>query len=148
MEIFMKHKLLLTAIVSVLSLAPSLRAKACEASTLDGSYAGTVSGHNANGVPVAYQAIAHFNGAGEFSLSAFTEVQNGAVLVANASASGGTYTVNADYSGVIEIPTAAGVFKFNILIIGPQFGQFQMLETDGNATATGNAVRQEIEREH
>ena len=39
---------------------------------------------------IAYQAIATFDGAGRFSLSAFTEVQNGVVLVANASASGGT----------------------------------------------------------
>ena len=143
----MKHKLLLSVIAPVLSLAPPLRAEACQASTLNGGYAGTVSGQNTNGVPVAYQAIAHFDGAGKFSLSGFTEVQNGAVLVANASASGGTYTVNADCSGVIEIPTPAGTFKFNILITGLQFAQFQMLETDGSATATGNAIRQQNDRD-
>lgn len=37
-------------------------------------------------------------------------------MVANASASGGTITVNADCSGVIQIPTPGGIFKFNILL--------------------------------
>ena len=142
----MKNKLLLSAVLSVLSLAPALGAEACRASALNGSYTGTVSGHDVNGIPVAYQAIAHFNGAGKFSLSGFTEVQNGTVVVADASASGGTYTVNPDCSGVMEIPTPAGTFKFNILITGRRFSQFQMLETDGTATTAGNAVRQEIDQ--
>jgi hypothetical protein len=117
----------------------------CAARTLAGSYAGTVSGHNTSGVPVAYQAIAHFDGAGHFDLSGFTYVQDGAVLVSNASATGGTYQINPDCSGSIQISTTGGTFRFAILITGKKASQFQMLETDGTATTSGNAVMQSLE---
>ncbi|MDQ2840226.1 MAG: hypothetical protein M3Y72_04140 [Acidobacteriota bacterium] len=138
------RKLLFVAVAGVLiSATGTVFGKTCDATDLRGSYAGTVAGHNTEGVPVAYQAIAHFDGSGGFSLSGFTYVANGAVLVSNASASGGTYTVNRDCSGSIQITSNGQTFKFAILITGPDLSQFQMLETDGSATTTGNAVKQE-----
>ena len=126
--------------------ASTLVGQPCNVETLNGSYAGTVAGHNTSDVPVAYQAIAHFDGAGSFSLSGFTFVMNGVVLVDNASASGGTYTVNRDCSGSLQITSNGQTFKFAILLTGRDFSQFQMLETDGSATTTGNAVKQHRDR--
>ena len=128
-------------------LSGSLFGQSCNLSSLRGSYAGTVAGHTPNGTPVAYQAIAHFDGSGGFSLSGFTYVSNGTVLVSDASASGGTYTVKRDCSGSIQIESNGQTFKFAILITGPDLSQFQMLETDGSATTTGNAVKQEQDKE-
>jgi len=128
---------------SLLSGSGNLFAQSCNLSTLQGSYAGTVAGHTPNGAPVAYQAIAHFDGSGGFSLSGFTYVANGTVIVNDATATGGTYTVNRDCSGSIQITSDGQTFKFAILITGPDLSQFQMLETDGSATTSGNAVKQE-----
>ncbi len=145
----MNQRVLFSMMFSVLLLTSQLWAgDSCKVSKLQGSYAGTVSGQNTSGMPVASQAIAHFDGAGKFFLTGFTEVQNGIVLVANASASGGTYTVNADCSGVIQIATPAGTVKFNILLTGRGLSQFQMVETDGAATTAGNAVLQDLTEDH
>ena len=133
---------LLTSVCSIGLAGAAPGGPACKIDTLAGSYAGTVSGHNTGGAPVAYQAIAHFDGAGHFSLSGFTDVENGTVLVSNASASGGTYQVNPDCSGSIQITAGGGTFRFAILVTGRNASQFQMLETDGAATTTGNAVLQ------
>jgi hypothetical protein len=89
---------------------------------------------------------AHVSGsAGQFNLSAFTYVQNGTVLISDASATGGAYQINSDCSGSIQISTTGGTFRFAILITGKKASQFQMLETDGTATTSGNAVMQSLE---
>ncbi len=138
------HKLFIfPAAVFLLSAAGPVFGQSCTVESLRGSYAGTVSGHNVSNVPVAFQAIAHFDGSGNFTLSGFTYVENGAVVVSNASASGGTYTVNRDCSGSIQITSNGQTFQFAILLTGRDLSQFQMLETDGSATTAGNAVRQE-----
>lgn len=80
---------------------------------------------------------------GSFSLSSFTYVSNGMVIVSDATASVGTYRVNRDCGGLIQIISNGQTFKFAILIAGPNQSQFQMLETDDSATTTGNAVKQE-----
>ncbi len=128
---------------ALLSGSGRLFGQSCNLSSLQGSYAGTVAGHTPSGTPVAYQALAHFDGSGGFSLSGFTYVSNGTVIASDATATGGTYTVNRDCSGSIQITSNGETFKFAILITGPDMSQFQMLETDGSATTTGNAVRQE-----
>ena len=88
---------------ALLSGSGSVFGESCNLPSLQGRYAGTVSGHNLSDVPVAYQAIAHFDGSGGFSLSGFTYVSNGTVIVSDATASGGTYTVSRDCSGSIQI---------------------------------------------
>lgn len=105
-----------------------------------------MSGHNTSGVPVAYQAIAHFNKAGHFSLTGFSSVENGTVVLSDASLAGGTYTVNRHCSGSIQITSGDQRINFAILITGRDRSQFQMLEP-GNATTTGDAVRQGIDTE-
>ena len=127
----------------LLSGSGHLFGQSCNLSSLEGSYAGTVAGHTPNDTLVAYQAIAHFDGKGGFSLSGFTCVANGAVVASDAAASGGTYTVKQDCSGSIQITSDGQTFKFAILITDRNRSQFQMLETDGSATTTGNAVKQE-----
>lgn len=139
------RKILFSVLISICSTSlagAEPGGSSCTVKTLAGSYGGTVSGRNVSDAPVAYQAIAHFDGAGHFSLSGFTYVENGAVLVSNASATEGTYQVNADCSGSIQISTGSGTFRFAILIAGRHASQFQMLETDGTATTTGTAVMQ------
>jgi hypothetical protein len=142
----MRKMIWFVATACFLTMTGTSFSQSCHVGTLKGSYAGTVTGHNTSGVPVAYQAIAHFDAAGHFSLSGFTYVMNGTVLVNNASAAGGTYTVNADCSGSIQITSGGQTFQFAILITGRDQSQFQMLETDGTATTTGNALRQQSER--
>ena len=139
----MRTSLYLFGSLALFSASSSLWGQSCDLSSLRGSYAGTVAGHTTNNTPVAYQAIAHFDGAGGFSLSGFVYVSNGTVLVSDGGATGGTYTVNKDYSGSIQITSGGQQFKFAILLTGPDLSQFQMLETDGTATTTGNAVKQE-----
>jgi hypothetical protein len=143
----MRKVMLFFATLCVFSITGTLFGQSCKVEILQGSYAGTVAGHNSSGTPVAYQAIAHFDGAGHFSLSGFTYVMNGAVLVSDASASGGTYTVNHDCSGSIQITSNGQTFKFAILITGRHLSQFQMLETDGSATTTGKAMQQGVGKE-
>jgi len=63
-------------------------------------------------------------------------VENGTVLVSDASASGGTYAVHRDCSGSIRITSNWQTFKFAIHITGPDLSQFRMLESDGSATTT------------
>ncbi len=63
--------------------------------------------------------------------------------MSNGSASGGTYTVNRDCSGSIQITSYGQTFKFAILTTGPDLSQFQVLETDDSGTTAGNAVGQE-----
>jgi hypothetical protein len=128
---------------ALLSASGNLFGQSCNLSSLQGSYAGTVAGHTPNNTPVAYQALAHFDGSGGFSLSGFTYVSNGTVLVSDGSAAGGTYNVNRDCSGSIQITSGGQTFRFAILIAGPDLSQFQMLETDGSATTTGKAEKQE-----
>jgi hypothetical protein len=134
---------LFSATALILSAPGTLFGQSCKIESLRGNYAGTVSGRNVSDVPVAYQAIAQFDGAGHFSLAGFTYVANGAVVVSNGSASGGTYSVNPDCSGSIQISSNGQTFAFAILLTAPDLSQFQMLETDGSATTTGNAVKQE-----
>lgn len=138
------RKLLLISASAFFLISPGvLFGESCNSGSLRGSYAGTVSGFKPSNLPVAYQAVAHFDGSGNFSLSGFTYVENGTVLVSNGSASGGTYTVNSDCSGSIQIASNGQTFKFAVIITGPDLSQFQMLETDGSATTSGNAVKQE-----
>ena len=139
----MRQLFLFFTAAALLSGSGRLFCQSCNLSSLQGSYTGTVAGHTPNGTPVAYQAIAHFDGSGGFSLSGFTYVANGTVIASDATATGGTYTVNRDCSGSIQIMSNGQTFKFAILITGPDVSQFQMLETDGSATTTGNAVKQE-----
>ncbi len=126
----------------------SLFGQSCNLSTLRGSYAGTVAGHTPNSTPVAYQALAHFNGPGTFWISGFTYVSNGSVIVSDDRESGGTYAVDRDCSGSIQITSNGQTFKFAILITGPDLSQFQMLETDGSATTTGNAFIKKLALDH
>lgn len=144
----MRQLFLFSATALFLSATGTLFGQSCNNASLRGSYAGTVSGRNLSDVPVAYQAIAHFDGSGHFSLSGFTYVANGAVLVSNPSASGETYTVNPDCGGSIQITSNGQTFQFAILLTGPDLSQFQMLETDGSATTTGNAMKQEKSEGH
>ncbi len=143
----MRTSLFLLGSIALLTASSSLFGQSCELSSLQGSYGGTVSGHTPNNMPVAYQAIAHFDGSGGFSLSGFVYVLNGAVLVTDGVATGGSYSVNKDCSGSIQISSNGQKFKFAILITGPQLSQFQMLETDGSATTAGNAVKQDGSKE-
>ncbi len=138
------HKLLFFSMTAaLLSSGSTLFGQSCNLFSLRGSYAGTVAGHTPNGTPVAYQALAHFDGSGGFSLSGFTYVENGTVVASNAVATGGSYVVNRDCSGSIQIMSGGQTFKFAILVTGLLQSQFQMLETDGSATTAGNAVKQE-----
>lgn len=143
----MRQLIFFFAAAALSSGSGPLFGQSCNLSSLRGSYAGTVAGHTPNGAPVAYQALAHFDGEGGFSLSGFTYVSNGSVLVSDGAASGGTYTVNRDCSGSIQISSEGQTFKFAILITGRDLSQFQMLETDGSATTAGNAVKQEEGKE-
>ena len=139
----MRQLLFFFAAAALSSGSGQIFGQSCNLSSLRGSYAGTVAGHTPNGTPVAYQALAHFDGEGGFSLSGFTYVSNGTVLVSEGTASGGTYKVNRDCSGSIQITSDGQTFKFAILVTGWGLSQFQMLETDGSATTTGNAVKQD-----
>ena len=104
----MRSLLFFTA-AALLGGSGSLFGQSCNFASLQGSYAGTVAGHTPNGTPVAYQALAHFDGSGNFSLSSFTYVSNGTVIVSDATASGGTYKVNRDCGGSIQITQWADI---------------------------------------